>query len=157
MDLNLPDTIASRQDVARLRTEVERFQSWSRQYQNAAKRDIQYQHEQPLLSEAATRIIRHWLEAKQSSTDLIKALSAVADQAPSITLTLASPPPPAVQTELVKWVRSHLDKQMLVEFRWNSSILGGIIAQTNNALYDWSHRNLLMASRDKLVERLMRV
>lgn len=157
MELELPSTIASRQDVARLRTEVERYQSWSRQYQNAAKRDIQYQTEQPLLSEAASLIIRRWLEAKRSTADLIKTLTNIANQSPSITLTLAGPPPPTTQTELVKWVRSHIDKQMLVEFRWNSSILGGMIAQTNNAMFDWSHRNLLMSSRDKLVERLTRV
>lgn len=157
MEIILPDSIASRQDVARLRTEVERYQSWSRQYQNAARRDIQYQREQPLLSEAASLLIRRWLEAKQSSADLIKTLAGIANQAPSITLTLAAPPPPTVQAELVKWVRSHIDKQMLVDFRWNSSIIGGMIAQTNNALYDWSHRNLLMGSREKLVERLRRV
>lgn len=155
--LNLPPTVASRQDVARLRTEVERYQAWVRQYQNAAKRDIRYQHEQPALSDAASIIIRQWLESKQSLDTLTAQLSHTAKSAPSITLTLVAPAPASVQSSLVSWARTQLNPSMLVEFRWNANILGGIIARTDSGVYDWSYRNKLLSSRAKLVERLMHV
>ncbi len=157
MALNLPVTVASRQDVSRLRTEVERYQAWARQYQNASKRDLHYQHEQPALSDAASIIIRQWLEAKQSLDELVLALYTLSKTAPNITLTLAGPAPSSVQAQLVAWARKNLDPQMLIEFRWNSRILGGLIARTDTGVYDWSHRSVLMASRDKLVQRLMHV
>jgi hypothetical protein len=157
VSVQLPPAIASRQDVARLRTEVERYQAWVRQYQNAAKRDIQYQHEQPALSDAATVLIRQWLESKQSLDQLIAELAATANTAPSITLTLVAPAPSSVQSALVSWVRTNLNQAMLVEFRWNASILGGIIARTDTTLYDWSYRAKLLGSRDRLIERLLHV
>lgn len=157
MNIALPATVASRQDVARLRTEVERYRSWIQQYKNAMKRDIRYQHEQPALSDAATILIRQWLEANQTLDALIVELATIAKTAPSITLTLVGPAPASVQAQLVGWARSHLSEQMLVEFRWNAQILGGIVARTDTSIYDWSHRQLLMASRGKLVERLLHV
>lgn len=157
MSISLPATVASRQDVARLRTEVERYRAWIRQYKNAMKRDIHYQHEQPALSDAATILIRQWLEANQTLDTLITELEKLAKTAPSITLTLAGPAPASVQAQLVGWARSRLSEQMLVEFRWNAQILGGIVARTDTSIYDWSHRQLLIASREKLVERLLHV
>ena len=157
MTVALPTTVASRQDVARLRTEVERYRAWVQQYQNAAKRDLQYQYEQPALSDAATVIIRQWLEAKQPLDTLITELASITKTAPNITLTLAAPAPASVQSQLVSWARTHLGEQMLIEFRWNAQILGGMIARTDTSIHDWSHRQLLMNSRDKLIERLSNV
>ena len=157
MSIVLPATVASRQDVARLRTEVERYRAWIRQYKNALKRDIRYQNEQPALSDAATILIRQWLEANQTLDALVDELARLTKTAPSITLTLAGPAPASVQAQLVGWARSRLSEQMLVEFRWNAQILGGIVARTDTSIYDWSHRQLLMASREKLVERLLHV
>lgn len=157
MSVALPATIASRQDVARLRTEVERYRAWVQQYHNAAKRDIQYQHEQPALSEAAIVIIRQWLAEKKSLDTLIADLATIAKTASSITLTLAGPAPASVQAQLVTWARNNLSEQLLIEFRWNAQILGGIVARTDTSIHDWSHRQLLMNSRDKLIERLSHV
>ncbi len=157
MTLTLPATIASRQDVMRLRTEVERYRSWMDQYENAAKRSVTYQNEQPMLSEGASLMIRQWLDSKQLLTDMIKNLADIAASAPSMTLTLAGPPPASVQASLVTWVRENIDPAMLVEFRWNTRILGGIIAKTDTGFHDWSYRDRLLANRDKLIERLAHV
>ena len=157
MTLTLPPQLASRQDIARLRTEVERYQAWSRQYQNAARRDIQYQSEQPALSDTASSLIRAWVHDKKSIDQLVSEIETIRKSAPSMTVTLASPPPASVQQQLVGWIRTHIGESMLVEFRWNSRLIGGMIIQTDTAMFDWSHRRLLMSSRDKLAQRLQNV
>jgi hypothetical protein len=157
MTLALPPTIGSRQDVVRLRTEVERYAAWVGQYQNASKREVTYQAEQPHLSEPARALLRDWLTNKQSLADLIKTLNTYASKAPSITVTLAHPPSPKVQADLVVWARRELDPNMLVELRWNARLMGGMVVRTDNAVYDWSHRRMLFEARPKLIERLMHV
>lgn len=157
MTLTLPPTIGSRQDVIRLRTEVERYASWVDQYQNAKRREVTYQAEQPHLSEPARLLLRDWLTSKQSLSDLIKTLNAYAAKAPSVTLTLAHPPSPSVQADLVAWARRELSPSMLVELRWNARLMGGMVVRTDNAVYDWSHRRMLFEARPKLIERLLHV
>lgn len=157
MTFVLPTSIGSRQDVMRLRTEIERYSAWVGQFQNAKRRDISYQAEQPQLSEPARLLLRDWLADKRSLAELINTLNAYATKAPSITITLASPPSPSTQADLVTWARQQLDPNMLVELRWNSLLMGGMIVRTDNAVYDWSYRKLLFDARPKLIERLMHV
>lgn len=157
MTFSLPPSIASRQDVIRLRTEVESYVAWVGQYQNAAKRKVTYQAEQPGLSEAARLLIRAWIADKHTLSELTQSLNALAANSPSITLTLAQAPSPSVQADIVAWARRELDPNMLVELRWNARLLGGMVVRTDNAVYDWSHRKALVAARPKLIERLMHV
>ena len=157
MSLTLPESIASRQDVRKLRTEIERYQAWSAQYQNAAKRDILYQAEQPHLSDAASSLIRAWLADKDSLDDLRKELDSLAASSPSVTVVLAAAPQPQTQQAIVKWLRTELSPVVLVTFRWNSRLLGGMVLQTDTKVLDWSFRSMLADKKPLLVERLLHV
>ena len=154
MSLILPDSLCSRRDVARLRTEVELYAAWTHQYSLAERRKIRYSQDQPDLSEAARIVIRQWLESGQSTAELLQQLRTIEAQAPAITITLAQPPTADTRRELVRWCRRELAADMLVTIIWSSQLLGGMIVRTDRGLHDWSHRRRLRQARPRLIERL---
>lgn len=154
MNLLLPSTIASRRDVARLRTEVEMYTSWANQYTLAKRRKIRYDHEQPDLSDTARLLIRAWVEAGHATTELLSELRSIENTSPSITITLAHAPTARTRAEIVQWCRQSLAPDMLVTITWSSQLLGGMIVRTDSGLHDWSYRKRLRAGKEYLIRRL---
>lgn len=154
MSLPLPDTLASRRDVARLRTEIEQYAAWANQYSLAERRKIRYSHEQPDLSDTARVVIRQWVEAGNAVTDLLTELRTIESQSPAISITLAHAPTAETRRALVQWCRRELAADMLVTITWSSQLLGGMIVRTDHGMHDWSYRRQLRGARPKLIERI---
>jgi hypothetical protein len=157
----LPTAISSPSDVTALTLEVRAYQQWYGQYANAQRTGAHYQPTQPELSPIASEVIREWAAAEPLTTTRIDALIAdlehVSKTAPVITITLAAVAPVEVKRALVTWCREHLGEDILVTFRFNATILGGMVVRYGSRIYDWSFRTRLMNGRQKFPEVLSRV
>ncbi len=163
MTIQLPNSVASPQDLTALLREVRECAKWfshesvKKQVTNAAA----VRSALPELSPATNELLQQWGTneplSKKSLADLINALEEYASTAPSITLTLAAPPTGGIKKTLVAWCRENIAENILVNFQFNSTILGGMVVRSGSHVYDWSFRRQLLAARDTFPEVLRHV
>lgn len=157
----LPASVSSPSDVTALILEIKTYAQWYGQYANAQRAGSRYQASQPELSDVAGAVIRTWAaETPLTSAridELIGSLERIEKTAPVMTITLAAPAPAEVKWTLVTWCREHLNEDILVTFRFNATILGGMVVRYGSHVYDWSFRTRIMNGRQHFTEVLARV
>jgi len=161
MEYKLPASVASSQDLKDLILEVHEYASWY-EHESIKKRvDVEHMSEPPTLSPAAIELIHEWGAKKsltaQSLDTLIETLKKYNDTAPSITFTLAAPPTSSIKTTLVTWCRENVAPNILVTFKFNATLLGGVVVHYGSRVFDWSFRRQLLAARERFPEILRRV
>ena len=153
MNSNLPASIVSSQDLTLVIREIQDYTAWAThetiKYKTGVKKPMT---DQPPLTPAATAIVSNWGRSKGATADsyrqLIETLERIARSAPSITITLAGPPPQKVKESIVKWCRENLSSNVFVTFRFNRTLLGGMVVRAGSRVYDWSlHRKLMEHGR----------
>lgn len=165
MKLELPDSISSTQDLAGLILELGGFARWFSR--NAILRRVSSKKRknrdanEPVLSPAATEMIRVWT-AKNPMTGislakLIKTLEKSKSSALTVTITLASPPTGEVKARLVAWCRKNIAPDIMVTFTFNATILGGMVVRFGSRIFDWSFKRQILAARESFPEVLRRV
>lgn len=161
MRLKLPDSVASSQDVTALLLEVKDYSRWFVHESIKKRIDITRASAMPVLSPSATELIHEWGAKKplsrESLEELIGTLKKYSDTAPSITLTLAAPPSNSLQTTLVAWCRKNIAPNILVTFRFNATLLGGMVVRYGSRVFDWSFRRQILAARESFPEYLRNV
>lgn len=161
MSLALPASVSSAQDVTALCLEVQQYAKWYSQYANAAKRSIAYKEPQPDITPIASEIIRQWGKESALSQDsldqLVKELANKTKSAPTMTITLAAPATSDVKKALVGWARESINPDILITFRFNSTLLGGMVVRAGSQIFDWSFRRVILNERQKLREIISRV
>ena len=161
MKLNLPASIASSQDLAAVITDVHTYAKWASRELIKQRVSGKSTGQQPEISPEASDIIRTWSKGKpltQASIDsLVKTLDEHRKEAPSITVTLAAIPSGELKAKLVGWIRKELASDMLVNFRLNRNILGGMVVSYGSHIFDWSFRRKLLDSPITFHEVLNRV
>lgn len=110
------------------------------------------------MSDAAADAIRGW-QARKTLTDksldeLIAALENYANSAPQFTIILAAPPPAGLKKTIVAWCRDNVAPNLLVNFQFNSTLLGGMVVRSGSHVYDWSFRRRILDNRAKFPEAL---
>lgn len=161
MKLRLPDSISSPQDVTALLLEINEYARWF--YHNGVKERTHTKHivMPPVLSPAALELLRSSsgdkLLNQQTLDSLIKELEKYSKGAPSLTITLAAPPPADVKQTLVAWCRANVAPNILVNFQFNAVLLGGMVVRYGSHIFDWSFRRQILAAREKFPEVLRRV
>ncbi len=115
----------------------------------------------PELSVAATQLVSAWGNSEgataESYRQLIEVLERIAKSAPTITITLAGPAPQRVKETLVAWCRQNLSNNVLVTFKFNRTLLGGMVVRAGSHIYDWSLHRKLMDNGRSFTEVLARV
>lgn len=158
---SLPSSISSPSDVMALILEIRAYEQWYGQYANAQRAGSRYQTPQPELSDVAGEVIRGWAAAAPLTSarieELITNLERIRTHAPSMTITLASSATTEVKRTLVAWCRAHIHEDILVTFRFNATILGGMVLRYGSHIYDWSFRTQIMNGRQRFPEVLARV
>lgn len=157
MTLQLPNSISSRQDLKSLVLELRGLARWLSQSATKQKFSKSAAIEQPELSPAAQELISRQAGKQIGQADLeklIKALEGYAASAPYATITLAAPAPGALKKELVDWFRRNVRPEMLVDFKFNSTMLGGMVVSYGSHVYDWSFKRQILAARYKFSEVL---
>lgn len=148
MKLVIPDNIASVQDLNSVLNDVQSYAKWASKELIKQKVSGKSSGSQPDISPEASAIIRSWSDGKsltQASIEgLVKALEDYKKSAPTVTITLAAIPSGEVKTKLVAWCRKELSPGMLVSFRLNRNILGGMVVAYGSHIHDWSFRRKLM-------------
>lgn len=155
MKLKLPDTVASQQDLGALEREIRDFAKWFAHEAIKKRANVKSTSEPPALSPGAKELVR---DAGQQELDsIIETLKKYSQEAPSITITLAAPPPNSLKTTLIAWCRKNIAPDVLVNFRFSATLLGGMVVHSGSRVFDWSFRRQLLANREKFPEVLRRV
>ncbi len=161
MKLVIPDSVASAQDLAAVLADVQAYAKWASRELIKQKVAGKSTGAQPVISPEAADIIRSWSGGKdmtQTAIDgLVKALEDYKKSAPSVTITLAAVPSGEVKVRLVAWCRKNLAENVLVSFRLNRNILGGLVVAYGSHIHDWSFRRKLLEAEKPFSEVLASV
>lgn len=159
--LIIPDSVASAQDLGVILGEVKSYSAWASRELIKQKVAGKSAGPQPAMSEESARIIRDWSEGKPMTQVMIDGLVAALEShkksAPSVTITLAAVPSGEVKSKLVAWCRKELNPSILVSFRLNRNILGGMVVAYGSHIHDWSFRRKLLESTTPFTEVLASV
>lgn len=161
MKLKLPDSIASPQDVSTLLLEVKEYSQWFSHELVKVESNIKHVSKSPELSAGAKALFQEVFSKKSidkdSLDDLIDILSKYNSDAPIMTITLAAPAPNNVKEALVAWCRNNLAKNTLVNFQFNTGLLGGMVVRFGSHIFDWSFRRQILAHKDNFPKVLRNV
>jgi hypothetical protein len=161
MKFNLPDSISSRQDLKAAILEIEQYARWFSQTATKMRFAKDGAYEAPVASAAASELINSWASKQQLTQarldELLSALREFEESAPYITLTLAAPAPNGLKKTLISWCRDNIDKNILVDFKFNATILGGMVVVYGSRIFDWSFKRQILAAREKFPEVLRNV
>lgn len=161
MKISLPDTIASTQDLASMMLELHEYGKW---YSHAAilkRTGNKHVSDAPSLTPAASDLLHVWTAknpmSQQSLDELIGFLKTYNDTASVITITLAAPATRDIKSLLVNWCRTNISPNILVTFKFNATLLGGMVVQRGSRIFDWSLRRDILNQKQKFPEVLRRV
>ncbi len=160
MKLKLPANVASYQDLSQLLLELQHYRQWQTQAQ--VKQQVEASSGlAPELSDNAATIIDEWHNGKQPSVktldQLIDSVQELKDSSPTISITLAAPSGPKLKAQLASWCRDNLDPNALIDFSFDSTILGGMVVRWNSHIYDWSFRTKILSNKKRFTEVLRHV
>lgn len=158
MNLAIPDTVASAQDLAIVIRDIQAYATWASRELIKQKVAGKSTGAQPAVSKEASQVISTWSGGKPLTQDSIDSLVTALEQykktAPSITITLAAIPSGDVKTKLVAWCRKEINRSILVSFRLNRNILGGMVVAYGSHVHDWSFRRRLLETKTQFSEVL---
>jgi hypothetical protein len=161
MNFQLTDELSSTQDLRAAISEVRSYGKWVGQQTDRVKSGAANPVEVPPISAGVSSLITQWhggnQPTRQSLDDLIAGLEELLSKAQRITITLAAPAPAKLKNSLVNWCRQNLGQDLLVDFQFNSTMLGGMAVSYNSRIYDWSFRKRILAARSKFPEFLHRL
>jgi len=161
MKLKLPDSIASPQDVTALLFEVKEYSQWFAHESIKIESHIKHVSKSPELSTGAKILLQELSDkkpiTKESLDELIGVLNKYCDNAPIMTITLAAPATNSVKEILVAWCRTNLAKNTLVNFQFNTSLLGGMVVRFGSHIFDWSFRRQILANKNNFPKVLRHV
>ena len=161
MKIQLPDNISSDQDIASLIIELHDYSRWFNQESIIKRTHSTHNIEPPVLSKNAQRLIDLCSPKKQleqhNIDELISELERLKNNLPVINITLAAPPTSTIKADIVKWCRNNIADNILVNFRFNATLLGGIVIRYKSRIFDWSFKRQILANRSKFPEVLRNV
>lgn len=162
MSPQLPSSVTSLEDLKGVTAELRDYAKWfaaaSIKQRVSSKSNVA---NPPTLSAEGLTLLQE-LSGQQQLTSsalekLINNLHDIAERSPQLTITLAAPASTHLKKELVAWCRAHVAPSVLVSFRFNATLLGGMIIQYGSHVYDWSFRRQILANRSRFPEVLRRV
>jgi hypothetical protein len=158
--LNLADSVSSPQDLRAVIQELHEYGSWLAHNDIKERVGAKATGDKPALSPSAKTTLTSLGDTPVSSAaidSLVSELKHFEQAADQLTITLAAPPTGAVKATLVAWCRQNISPELLVNFSFNSTLLGGMVIRHGSRLFDWSWRREILANRAKFTEVLRRV
>ena len=162
MKIQLPESIVSAQDATAVIGEIRAYAGWLGRASVKQRLSVKTADEPPALSQAALALIKQWggpdVPLNQEGLgQLADALEEFVEAAPGITFTLAAVPPGSLKKSLVSWSRQNLSPDILVNFKFNANLLGGLVVNYGSHIFDWSFRRQILESKAKFPGVLRRV
>lgn len=141
--------------------ELQRYVQWSGRNDIKQQVTSQLMDGQPVLSAGANDLINQWMGGRPVDADnlskLIKALEEFAAKASFVNITLAAPAPASLRQAIVSWFRQNVRSDLLVDFNFNATMLGGMAVRYGSHVFDWSFKRQILANRSKFPEILRNV
>ncbi len=161
MKVKLNDQIISSDDLRQLIEELKNYIKWFN-HEAIRKRVSKTSNiTKPEFSDQLNDLLSSWHDKKEISSstldELIDELSNYLEKAPKMSITLAALPTTKIKIDLTQWCRKTLSPEMLIDFKYNRTILGGMVINYKSHIYDLSYRRKLLASRDKVIGALSNV
>lgn len=161
MKIKLPDGISSAQDLKSMILEVREYAKWLSHVEVKKRTGIKQHSDPPVISRVAIEVIRDFADKQlitsASLNELINGLEDQLESSPTITITLAAPPPIELKKSLSAWCRKNIKPDILVNFQFNSTLLGGMVVRYGSHVFDWSFRRQILNQRQKFPEVLRHV
>lgn len=158
MKLKISEDIISPQDLQAVITELKQYSKWLIHNEVKLRVINKKDPNEPLLSIEASDLLNQWFNNQQLSATSLSKLVVSLDEylvnANTIRITLAGMPSSGLKKRLTKWCRQSLSPSVLIDFRYNRSLLGGMVVNCGSHIYDWSFRRKILNSKDNLEEVL---
>lgn len=151
MELKLPNSIASRQDLTRVHRELREFNDFAMQSIMRHDNPVQY----PAISDNLRGLaIENQIDIRDEHlcNKLLNDLEQLKIKAPSIHISFPTDPSAEVLQKLVAWFRQEIDKNIVIQVGLQPTIAAGIVLRTENHQFDFSLRRHLYKNRAKLKE-----
>jgi len=142
-------------------TEIDRMSVWFQQ--NTLKKQVTGGGFTglPPLTKTAANLLNDWHSGEQVSQQSIdglrQALADFAANAQFVTVTLAGLPPAKLKESIVVWFRQNVRADLLVDFNFNRTMLGGMVVRYGSQIADMSFKRQIMANSQKFAEVLRHV
>lgn len=161
MKPNLSSSISSLQDLKALIYEIKKYAQWYAHSVIKMRVNNTPPEGQPPLSQTALDLLKSWSDGQpltqQKIEQLVGELDKLVASSPQITITLAAMPSGELKRKIVAWCRNNIGPSILVDFRFNATILGGMVIKYRSQIFDWSFRRQILAKRELFPEVLRRV
>jgi F0F1-type ATP synthase delta subunit len=159
MKFSLPDAVSSPQDLQSLILEVREYAKWYAHNATKKRLAVKKTTEAPEISSAASELVKSLGSNPPlpSLDELITTLQKFSHAAPQMTITLAAPPTGGIKKLLVAWCRENVSPNILVNFQFNTVLLGGMVVRYGSRVHDWSFRRQILDNRAKFPEVLRNV
>ncbi len=150
--LGLPPVVATKVDVARMVSDLERVDA---ELTTAEIRGGDYAT--PAMSEQLHEFLSQnavTLDNSQHRTDLLKEVRKLKDNAPVIHMTFAVAADPESLQQLVAWTRQSVHPQAVIEVGLQPALIAGVHVRTTNHIQDLSMRGALKGGHAILIKEL---
>ncbi len=160
-NLHLPPDIVSPRDVSALSTEVRAYAQWFSHNSIKATVGAPTGKTAPTISPVTIEVLKTWVGSDTLTTEsldeLLKALDVFKRSAPTMTITLAAPAGGDLKRTLITWCRENIAGNVLITFRFNRTLLGGMVLRVGSHVYDWSFRRKLLTNKVSFLKVLSNV
>ncbi len=159
--IQLPASIVTPQDIARLELELTGFIDWFQHNSIKQQMHVSKGAAMPGLSREAVELIRQSsIEGSLTQTgieSLQQSIIRIRQHAPTMSVTLAAPAGVQLKQQLVEWCRNEIRPDILIDFRFNATILGGMVVRYGSHVFDWSWRRAVLNNRSSFAKELRSV
>jgi hypothetical protein len=159
--INLPNSMSSEQDLRSAILEIQNYAKWFSQNSIKTRYADSKKIEPPALTPGVSQLIDLYGGekdlTKEKIDELVKQLKQLNETLPKVTITLAAPASSSIKQNIVEWCRKNISQNVLVNFKFNANILGGMVIVYNSHIYDWSFRRQILANRYRFAEVLKNV
>jgi hypothetical protein len=154
----LPGAVYSSQLLESVTFDIERYLDWYRDTKIKKKVGAK-SAEEPTHSAETVLVIEAWLAGKAPTVELLEALVKYLRELklPEVHIMLAALPNRSQREALVDWFRANTTPHLLISFVADRNLGGGVVVRTPNRVFDFTWKQGLIASRDKLAGIVKRV
>jgi hypothetical protein len=161
MTFKLDENILSAQDLREAILEIKHYASWFGHNSVKKRLGAKSKTEPVELTPAAAVLLRQGLDGQTlTAARLDKVIGALEDfeaETEQITITLAALPGNNLKKILANWCRANLKPDLLVNFQFNSTMLGGLVVNYGSHIHDWSFRRRILEESHRFPEVLRNV
>ena len=154
MKPELNEDIISSEDLRSVIDELKDYQDYVRHDQIKANLSKHASSTSPALSRPAATLIAAAMEHHplnhEEMAHLVMSLEKAYIKAPKLKIVLAAVPTQGIKKQITVWVRENVDNDVLIDFSYNQSLLGGMVVTAGSHIYDWSLRRSILAAQPKL-------